>query len=258
MHAITTEVPYLTRCQGPLASVIMGLLISTPQARLTSQQVRGLLTHTTTGSHTGPQTVMLGGHYPHANATMITTGPRPAARRGARRWLLAGLVAVLAAGLAGGWFGHRFLTGSDTEAANGGVMTYGADDADIPQFEVSNGYCAQTDMRKGVSYPSSSDCDQPHAVQVYGVTDIVNSSANLKVDYPGRDRLSTYGQSWCSLVFASKWVNEANKDTALTFVTLIPSQKAWGAGERDAQREIVCVLHSRDGSQLRGTKVAKN
>ena len=43
MHAIISEVPYLTRCQGPLASVIMGLLINTPQARLRAAQVRGLL-----------------------------------------------------------------------------------------------------------------------------------------------------------------------------------------------------------------------
>ncbi|HET9142611.1 serine/threonine-protein kinase, partial [Actinophytocola sp.] len=57
MHAITTEVPYLTRCQGPLASVIMGLMIGSPAARLSATQVRGLLAHS--GQHTGPQTVLL-------------------------------------------------------------------------------------------------------------------------------------------------------------------------------------------------------
>jgi hypothetical protein len=257
MHAITTEVPYLTRCQGPLASVIMGLLINNPQARLTAAQVRGLLAQVP-GPHTGPQTVMLGGQYPHANATMITTGPQPAARRGRRRWLVAGLVVALVAGLVGGWFGRGLFTGSDAEAANGGVMTYGDTDADLPQFEVSNGYCSAADMRKGVSYTSQVDCDQPHAVQVYGQTDIVNSSSNVNVDYPGRDKLSTYGQAWCSLVFASKWVKDDKKATDLTFVTLIPSQKAWGAAERDAQRDVVCVLHSRSGSQLSTSKVAKS
>src|SRR6266545_4600169 len=55
MHAIMTEVPYLTKCQGPLASVIMGLLISAPQARLRAEQLRALLAQTPTGPHTGPQ-----------------------------------------------------------------------------------------------------------------------------------------------------------------------------------------------------------
>jgi len=56
MHAIISEVPYLTRCQGPLASVIMGLMINTPQARLSTAQVRGLLAQVVTGPSTGPQT----------------------------------------------------------------------------------------------------------------------------------------------------------------------------------------------------------
>ncbi len=165
---------------------------------------------------------------------------------------------VLVAGLVGGWFGHRWLTADSgkVEAANGGVLTYGADDADLPQFDVSNGYCSAADMHKGVSYTSQVDCDQPHAVQVYGQTDIVNSNSNVNVDYPGATKLNAYGQAWCSLVFASKWVDDKQKDTTLTFVTLIPSQHARAASGNDAQRDVVCVLHSRDGSQLRGSKVA--
>ena len=227
MHAITTEVPYLTRSQGPLASVIMGLLINTPQARLTAQQVRGLLAQLSpgphTGPHTGPQTVLLGGQYPYANATMITTGPQPVRRRGLRPWLIAALVVALLAGLAGGWFGHRWLTAATPEAADGGVLTYGAR-GDIPKFEVSNGYCASGALRRGTSYPSQSDCKEAHDIQVFASGGVLDESTNIRVDYPDLKQLSDAARTWCSLVFASKWVVPADKNTALTFVTLVPTK----------------------------------
>ena len=44
LHAIMYEDPVLTRCQGPLATVIMGLLVHSVADRLTAPQVRELLT----------------------------------------------------------------------------------------------------------------------------------------------------------------------------------------------------------------------
>ncbi|HEX9335260.1 MAG TPA: serine/threonine-protein kinase [Pseudonocardiaceae bacterium] len=44
LHAIMYEDPVLTRCQGPLAAVIMGLLVHSVADRLTASQVRELLT----------------------------------------------------------------------------------------------------------------------------------------------------------------------------------------------------------------------
>src|SRR5699024_8514666 len=43
LHAIMNEVPYLTRAQGPLASAIMGLLITGPDARIAPGQAHELL-----------------------------------------------------------------------------------------------------------------------------------------------------------------------------------------------------------------------
>jgi hypothetical protein len=258
MHAITTEVPYLTRSQGPLASVVMGLLIGAPQARLGAHQVRGLLAQLTpgphTGPHTGPQTVMLGGQYPYNNATMVTTGPQPVRRRGLRPWLIAAVVVGLLAGLVGGWFGHRFLTAVDPEAADGGVLTYG-DGGDIQQFEVGNGYCGAGAIRKGVSYPSTSDCKEAHDIQVFASGVVADEPSRTKLDYPSAQKLNDAAKTWCSLVFASKWVTPEDKTSALTFVTLVPSEDYW-KGARNDERRIICVLHSRDGSQLRGSKVA--
>ena len=44
MHAIMYEDPHLRRCTGPLAGVIMGLLVHDPAERLTAAQVRSRLT----------------------------------------------------------------------------------------------------------------------------------------------------------------------------------------------------------------------
>ncbi|SMD18391.1 serine/threonine-protein kinase [Kibdelosporangium aridum] len=43
MHAIMYDDPQLTRCQGPLAQVILGLLTQSPEARLTVARTRELL-----------------------------------------------------------------------------------------------------------------------------------------------------------------------------------------------------------------------
>jgi hypothetical protein len=56
MHAILNDEPQLTRCQGPLASVIMGLLSVAPQDRPTPVEIRRLLAKTTPASPGTPQT----------------------------------------------------------------------------------------------------------------------------------------------------------------------------------------------------------
>jgi hypothetical protein len=261
MHAITTEVPYLTRCQGPLASVIMGLLINTPQARLTAQQVRGLLAQVP-GPHTGPQTVLVGHGYPQAGPTMITTAPQhgmPRRRSAARRWLAVAAAVIVAAGVfAGGWFAHRQLTAVQPESADGGVLTFGADDADVPQFEVGNGYCASGTLKQGAKFPSTSSCDEAHDIQVFGANRVFDSSSEVDFAYP-QNRLRDYGHAWCSLVFASNLVTKQDKAQTLTYVTLVPSRDAWSAPDQEERvRDVACVLYSRDGRQLSGSLLPGN
>ncbi|WP_019818721.1 serine/threonine-protein kinase, partial [Saccharomonospora saliphila] len=43
LHAIMNDVPYLSRAQGPLASAIMGLMITSPEARISAAQARHLV-----------------------------------------------------------------------------------------------------------------------------------------------------------------------------------------------------------------------
>jgi hypothetical protein len=253
MHAIMTEVPYLTRCQGPLASVIMGLMINTPQARLTAAQVRGLLVQMVPAPHTGPQAV-----YPatsaYPQATRIVSPERPSRRRGPVRMVLAValvVVLVLAAFFAGVAAGRK--PGSTADPARGQTLTWGAG-GNIPLFDVSYGYCVAAPLRTGHSVPSTSDCKQPHDFQSFGEHD-VTSSSDVTVAWPGPEALTRVGEAWCGLVFASDLITDRTKRDTLTYVTLIPTQAAWD-DKTHGGRQIVCVVQRRDGSQLTGSVVS--
>jgi hypothetical protein len=259
MHAIISEVPYLTRCQGPLASVIMGLLINTPQARLRAEQVRGLLAQIT-GPNTGPQPVMYGTtRYPQPGAgpTMITTSPQPAPAKGGpgKTLALIGLVVLLAGGaFVGGLFTGKSVAKSDApsvEAARGEVFTWGKG-GDIPAFEVSPPGCGAAPLAKGRSVTSASDCEDPHDFQVYAADAAVSSA--LDIDYPGKDRLAAYGQNWCGLLFASKVISPEDKTSAYTYITLIPSEDAWD-NDKNGGHYVVCVVRKRDSAQFEDTVV---
>ena len=257
MHAIMTEVPYLTRCQGPLASVIMGLLINTPQARLTATQVRGLLAQVVVGPHTGPQAV----HYPGTavypqphSATMVvparrTWGP-------ARMALVLGAVAVLlvAAFFAGVAAGRKAGPGGGgADPAKGDTLVWG-EGGDVPVLNVSVGYCVGAPLRKDRSYPSAIDCKQPHDFQSFGEHEAINRAADT-VPWPGREALTRFGETWCAMVFASDVVTDEKKRDTLTYVTLIPSEAAWD-DKTHGGREIACMVQKRDGSQLDASVVA--
>jgi hypothetical protein len=262
MHAILTEVPYLTRSQGPLASVIMGLLNSVPEARLSAAQVRGLLAQATQTPPTGTTMVGMGGHYggtamfPGPNATQLAPGPgRPAPPR-ARRWLVVALVVVLVAGAAaGGWFLGRALLAEEkpVDAAKGATMTYGKG-GDIEEFALGGGQCSTSQLRAGRTYPSTiaSPCDDPHEFEVT-YSDVFNSSNSAELDYPGDGYLKPYAEDVCALTFNSN-VLAPSDPAALSYVTLWPTKKSWEDQANDdtedgGDRTIYCLITSRDASK---------
>jgi eukaryotic-like serine/threonine-protein kinase len=254
MHAIMTEVPYLTRCQGPLASVIMGLMINTPQARLSAAQVRGLLAQVVPGPQTGPQAVLYPATAAHPNATMVVP---PVRKRGVGRLaMVIGAVVVLAvaaffAGVAAGR--KAGPAGAAADPARGETLVWGQG-GDVAEFNVSVGSCAASPMRKDRSYPSTSDCKEPHDFQTFGENESISRS-DEKVGWPGKDPLARTGEAWCGMVFASNVITDANKRDTLTYVTLIPGQQAWD-DKQNGGREIVCVVQRRDGHQLDSSVVA--
>ncbi len=265
MHAILNEVPYLTRGQGPIASVIMGLLNNVPQARLSAAQVRGLLAQATQTPPTGTRTVVNPGGYHHGGtamypppgATQLATGPhRPGSAEAKRwrvveRWLIVALVVVLVVGAAlGGWFGGRALLAAEApvDPAKRDSMTYG-EGGDIPVFELSDGACPTARLQAGRSYPSDSNsaCEDPHEFEVVSA-DFFGSD---DLDYPGDD-LRAFAESACALIFASDLVAASDKERTLSYVTLMPVKQSWddAADAGDGDRTIYCLITNREDKQL--------
>jgi eukaryotic-like serine/threonine-protein kinase len=257
MHAILNEVPFLTRCQGPLASAIMGLLNGVPQARLSATQVRGLLAQATNTPPTGTSVLGYNGGtamYPTPGVTQVATGPQRgvAPSRGRRRLVLVLMVVLVLAAAAGGWFLGRALMAAEqpVDAAKGATMTYGKG-GQIPEFEQSNLACPTARLEQGHSYPSSitSACDGPHEFEV--VTSDYFSSDDL--GYPA-DTLRTFAESSCSLIFSSELVATRDKAQSLTYVTLMPTKQSWEDDVRsngsEGDRTIYCLITSRHDQQL--------
>ncbi len=270
MHAILNEVPYLTRSQGPLASAIMGLLNSTPQARLSATQVRGLIAQATNTPPSGTRTAMFNGAgypggtamLPGPNATQLATGPNPAAPPRRTRWLAVALAVMLVAGLAGGWFGGRALLAAEqpVDDAKGATMTYGKG-GDIPEFAVSNGACPTAQLRAGGSYPSdgNSACDDPHEFEVYDSDDLDASD----LDYQA-DQLKTYAESLCAMLFRTNILGESDRDK-LSYATLYPTEQWWDeqaentSSSSGGDRSVFCLITSRDpNQQLQGPQLSQS
>ncbi|GAB1514512.1 serine/threonine-protein kinase [Actinophytocola sp. KF-1] len=244
MHAIVSEVPYLTRGHGPLASVIMGLLNATPQARLSAQQVRGLLAQV--GTPTGEQTVAHAATamYPGPHATQVASGPQRSKRT---RWpVLAAAVVLLAGAFAGGWFsGRAGLVEPVVDPARGETFTYGTD-GDIPEFAVSPGSCGSSPLQQGRGIASSVTCDEVHDFEVVYGTELYQAD---DMDYPGAERVKALGESVCAVVFNDGAYVVPDKRADLAYVTLVPTRATWTDAEQPEQ-SVLCAIRDRDRKQL--------
>lgn len=243
MHAIVSEVPYLTRGHGPLASVIMGLLNATPQARLSAQQVRGLLAQV--GTPTGEQTVAAAATamYPGPHATQLAPAPR-----GKRRsWPIVAVVAVLVAcAFAGGWFsGRTGLVEPVVDPAKGETFTYG-ENGDIPELQVSPGSCGSSPLQRGRGVPSSVTCDELHDFEMVYGTELYQSD---DMGYPGKDRLASLGESICSVVFNDDTHVVEKERGGRSYVTLLPTEATWTDSEQGDQ-SVLCAVRNTDRTQL--------
>jgi hypothetical protein len=246
MHAILNEVPYLTRCQGPLAAVITGLLNGKPEARLSPQQVRGLL------GQVVHQTVPHGGTYPGVNATITA----PARRRNPWPWVAA-VVLLVAGAFTGGWFwGRTGLVAPVDDAAKGPTYTYGDATADIPAFELYQGGCASAPLEAGRSYTDSTDCAGPHDFEVLYEFNPFGSEADA--EYPDVAALRSLAEASCSLVFGLDQAVPENRRDRLKHMSLVPTKDSWTAPSDEMNRNMYCVIASRDDKQLTEQVVKKN
>ncbi|GAB3477421.1 serine/threonine-protein kinase [Amycolatopsis cihanbeyliensis] len=259
LHAIMHEVPYLTHAQGPLASAIMGLLISSPDARLSAQQARGLLSMagTQSGAPTPPggqQTALYSGAAP----TMVGghTGPRPAPPdRTRRNLLLAGAAVAAVALLIGGLFLGKWIfePAPDTDPAMLPTMTYGkGGDLSIDDRSYS---CHRGQLRPDFEL-NRADCDEPHELEIYDrVTALGNNSRSKStpVDYPPEQDLREFAETHCAMSFHTNTIKSEKRDR-INYAALVPAQEEWERvpDSGDPTRQVLCVARAASGGQLNG------
>ena len=230
------------RTRGPLGAVISGLLQRDPQARLAGQQAMALL------ASGGASTAAPAEEREPATAPLAVPARRPLRRW----WIVAALVLALAVGAVGG-----FLLGRANVPAVA-TLTYG-EGGDVPVFAATSNVCLPGQLAPGRSFPSGStvSCDAPHDLEVFRTFTPFGTTRELP--YPGREPLARFGASACSLTFGSALIDGPDKDR-LAVTALIPSQAAFetrGSSSGYPGRDVICVLHAADGSQLAGTRIAK-
>ncbi|MCP2331540.1 serine/threonine-protein kinase [Actinoalloteichus caeruleus] len=271
LHAIMTEVPFLTRCQGPLASAISGLLVGNPEGRLGPRQVGGLLD--TAAGGTGPQ----GGpgptpHLPAGQPGPSThpfgqhSGPLAPARPG-WSWKRTG-ISLLAAGMvfAAGLLTDRWLLTerepTPPHPAMDAPMSYGRD-GEIPVFDLTadeGSSCSTGELRAGQQYGEAVECDTPHDVEVFTSWNLFSSYEREPAfpAYPGEDTLVRMAVGACGLYFDSELVDLGERQD-IRFRALVPTRESWEEKVRSVANEdltpagtsrVYCVLYSESGERL--------
>jgi hypothetical protein len=253
MHAILNEVPFLSRCQGPLAAVITGLLNSHPDARPSAAQVRALLAQAT-GTPPAGVTMPVGGTA-MIGGTALYQGPAQR-RRSAKPWVIAAAVAAVVL-LAGGYF-LRVVTEPDPPAPAGlqPTLTYGDGGhlAELSWQTYTDGRCFDSGLERGRSVTENShvECTEPHNLEFFDVRTVWTPpeeyDTHVDIEYPGEASLAAFAESICTLMFGSERITDTR---GLAYRALVPAEKQW-----DENRNIVCALHQEDYSQMTESRVS--
>jgi hypothetical protein len=252
MHAILNEVPYLTRCQGPLAAVITGLLNTHPEARPSAAQVRGLLAQATGTPPEGFTAPVMGSR----------TAMYPAPGQSRRRWSkpLLTVAAVLAVALLVGGYFLRVATepGTTLPAGMDPTYTYG-EGGYIAEFAWESGspearcFNSELEQDRHITQSAHVECTEPHSLEVFENRTFWQKPSDtddwVDIDYPGAAELSAYAESTCTIMFGSNTVPETRD---LKYRALVPTRKNWESGGRD----IICVLYQEEDHQLNESYVA--
>ncbi|OXM68756.1 serine/threonine-protein kinase [Amycolatopsis vastitatis] len=255
LHAIMTEIPYLTRGQGPIAAAILGLLVANPDARLTAAQAQNLLT-TAQGVRPTP---------PGGTAMLLPPGG-PAPKKPRRTLWLSGAAVLVVAALIGGFFAGKAFETPAPDDQKLPTMTFGL--GGQMRVDVNSGYlCYNAPVQDGgvISGENDGDCKQSHTVEIYdageaiGTTNWSDSDAEIAA-YPGAAAVTAVAEARCAASFRSSIVPETKRD-GLKYRALVPTQGQWQSqpvqpGE-EPTREFYCVLVKADGGPISAPIVTK-
>ncbi|MEV6647901.1 serine/threonine-protein kinase [Amycolatopsis sp. NPDC051371] len=254
LHAIMTEIPYLTRGQGPIAAAILGLLVANPDARLTAAQAQNLLT-TAQGVRPTP---------PNGTAMvqpMTRLTPQPPKKNFRALWISLAAVAVIGA-LIGGFFAGKAYETPAVDQQKQPTMTFGVNGQ--LRVDVSDYYrCYNGPVQDGgiiSKEDNNTPCEKSHTLEIYEIGGILsvenwNSDDAKLAAYPGQAAVQATAEAACATVFRSSIVPEAKRQD-LNFRALIPTQAEWERvpsgvdGDNTPTREYYCVLARADGGPI--------
>ncbi|MFG1641644.1 serine/threonine-protein kinase [Amycolatopsis sp. NPDC049252] len=259
LHAIMTEVPYLTRGHGPIAAVILGLLVAKPEARLTAAQAQNLLA-TAQGVRPTPP----GGTALTPPPTRVT--PQPPKKNLRALWI--SLAAVLVVGaLTGGFFAGRAFEKPAVDAQKRDTVTYGV--GGYLKIDGNSNYtpCYNTAVQQNVVIGDDNradSCEKTHTLEIYDVervlpvTSYSDSDATV-AQYPDFAALTAFAEARCAESFRSSVV-PAGKRADLVYRAIVPTADEWNLqpeGSDSPSREFYCVLAKADGGPITAPIVTK-
>ncbi|PKV97878.1 serine/threonine protein kinase [Amycolatopsis echigonensis] len=264
LHAIMTEVPYLTRVHGPLGAVILGLLVANPEARLTAAQARAQLAHATGPTQRPatavlPQETRVGGQ-----PTRTAAQPEGKSRRG---WWAGAIAVLVIAALAGGFFLGKPVWSPKKDEQQADTVTYGPDGYLKTKFS-SYEICYNAVVQPGVVISSDNnvDCKKNHTLEVYDTADPLpleswSDNDAVVAPYPGLEDITRAAEARCAAAFHSAVVPQQQR-TGLVYRAIVPTPQAWQVqpdndSSSGPNRKIYCVLARANNDQIPAQITAK-
>ena len=96
-----------------------------------------------------------------------------------------------------------------------------------------------------VYFVQTTDCGDPHALEVYAVTETLWAGREPKGTIVDVDELFLQGEEWCAVQF-ELFVGEPYETSPLAMWTFVPLPQAWEQGDRTVQ----CVVGALDEETL--------
>ncbi|MTD54119.1 serine/threonine-protein kinase [Amycolatopsis pithecellobii] len=244
LHAIMNEVPYLSRTQGPLASVIMGMLIASPEARISSTQAQHLLT------------MAANAHTPPAAWPAPTRVAAEPARTRTPLWIAVSVAAAVAL-LVGGFLAGAQWARPVIDPALRPTLTYGAG-GDLPDFQLGSYPCVTVVVQGQQSIPNDSwvTCADLHYAEFFDSATAYDGSGSDAVEAAYPSNLRAWAETRCAMTFHSNAIPDQVRES-FVYRALIPSPQAWRTQKDDQYatapiRKVYCMLAKADGSAWTG------
>jgi hypothetical protein len=167
------------------------------------------------------------------------------------RFRLPVIGALLALLVMGACSSTSSTSSSASASADGSESAAASTEAsEVSALDLEVGQCFNTDDVSTVDQVTVVSCDATHVYEVFGLSDY---EAADDADFPGDDALSSAADEACRPAFED-YVGVAYDDSEWFGTFINPSEDTWAEGDR----EIVCVLHTEDETEVTGSAEGSN